>query len=110
VLLPLPLQVRTYNISTMTVSERSALAKSCLGGAEEPGTSPIDRQSPTPAGDAQQAADEDADSSSNHSSDNEQQDVLETVSAETWCDFVLQATSAPLLNTSHRATHPKHNL
>jgi hypothetical protein len=80
------LQVQSYHISTMTVSERSALAKGWLGAPAEPGTNPIDRQSPTPAGGAQQAADDDADNSgSNHSSDSEQQDVLETVSAEMCC-------------------------
>jgi hypothetical protein len=81
------LQVQSYHISTMTASERSALAKGWLGGVAEPGTSPIDRQSPTPAGGAQQAGDDDANNSgSNHSSDNEQRDVLETVSAATCCD------------------------
>jgi hypothetical protein len=66
----------------MTVSERNALARGWLGGAAEPGTSPIDnKQSPKPLHDAQGVAeDDDNNSGSNHSSDNEQRDVLETVS------------------------------
>lgn len=73
------LQVQSYHISTMTVSERNALAKGWLGA--EAGTSPAPKQSPKPSSSAQQGGDDDEDSSgSNHSSDNEQRDVLETVS------------------------------
>jgi hypothetical protein len=79
------MQVQSYHISTMTVSERNALTRGWLGG--EPGGSPAARQSPKPSSSAQQGAeDDDADNSgSNHSSDNEQRDVLETVSCLLAC-------------------------
>jgi hypothetical protein len=85
----------------MSVSERNALARGWLGGAAELGTSAIDKQSPKPLHDAQGAADDDADNSgSNHSSDNEQRDVLETVSClrlSCHCKACRQATVAGAL-------------
>ncbi|WIA31940.1 hypothetical protein OEZ86_002799 [Tetradesmus obliquus] len=77
--------VQSYHISTMTVSERNALAKGWLGA--EAGTSPAPKQSPKPSSSAQQGGDDDEDSSgSNHSSDNEQRDVLETWIIMEFCE------------------------
>eukprot|EP00883_Tetradesmus_obliquus_P005433 jgi/Sobl393_1/1585/SZX64196.1 len=77
--------VQSYHISTMTVSERNALAKGWLGA--DAGTSPAPKQSPKPSSSAQQGGDDYADSSgSNHSSDNEQRDVLETWIIMEFCE------------------------
>ncbi|WIA11808.1 hypothetical protein OEZ85_011900 [Tetradesmus obliquus] len=77
--------VQSYHISTMTVSERNALAKGWLGA--EASTSAAPKQSPKPSSSAQQGGDDDADSSgSNHSSDNEQRDVLETWIIMEFCE------------------------
>ncbi|KAF6265892.1 hypothetical protein COO60DRAFT_768059 [Scenedesmus sp. NREL 46B-D3] len=75
--------VQSYHISTMTVSERNALARGCLG--TEPATSALDKRSPQPS--AQQGEDDDAGASgSNHSSDNEPRDVLETWMIMEFCE------------------------
>jgi hypothetical protein len=57
----------------MTVSERNALARGWLGA--EPSTTPVERQSLAAPTNAEPAADDNAD----NSSDTEQCDVLETV-------------------------------
>jgi hypothetical protein len=95
------LQVQSYHISTMTVSERNALARGWLGAAAELGTRPIDKQSPKPLHDAQGAAEDDDNNSGSHSSDNEQRDVLETVRAA--CGPAVDTTDC--LHTSPTSCH-----